>query len=72
MAKKKPAAEKPKDAGHCPVTGEACKKGCEKESCSMDILEHETEDQKEKSSPSGSDLENHPKFDKFKTGGKPK
>ena len=71
MAKRN-SPSKPKDAGHCPVTGEACKKGCEKESCSMDILEPETEVQKEKSSPTGSDLENHPKFAKFKTGGKPK
>lgn len=73
MAKKKPA-EKPaekKDAGHCPVSGEACQKECEKESCSMDILEHAPEAYSEKSSPKGSDLENHPKFDKFKTGGKP-
>ena len=62
----------PKDAGHCPVTGEACQKDCEKESCSMDILEHAPEAQSEKSSPKGSDLENHPKFAKFKPGGKPK
>lgn len=69
MAKRK-SAEK-KDAGHCPVTGEACQKDCEKESCSMDILEHAPEASK-KSSPKGSDLDSHPKFAKFKTGGQPK
>jgi hypothetical protein len=67
VAKKKPV-EKPKDSGHCPVTGEACEKDCEKQSCSMDILEHSAI---EKSSPKGSDLDKHPKFDKFKTGGQP-
>lgn len=31
----------------------------------------DVEPEKEKSSPKESDLENHPKFAKFKTGGKP-
>ena len=64
------ALSAPKDSGKCPVTGEACQKDCEKESCSMDILEHAPE-ASEKSSPKGSDLDSHPKFAKFKTGGQP-
>lgn len=81
MAKKKPSENK---ASICPVTDEACKKDCAKESCSMDILENaqsgfdpakpgsdKTVEFEIKSSPKGSDLENHPKFAKFKTGGKP-
>lgn len=74
MAKKKPVADKPsekKDAGNCPVSGEACQKDCEPKECSMDILESAQEPIQE-SSPKKSDLENHPKFDKYKTsGGKP-
>lgn len=65
MAKKKPSENKP---SLCPVTDEACKKDCAKDEChatvSQDVALKESSSKK-------SDLENHPKFAKFKTGGKP-
>lgn len=76
------AAEK-KDAGECPVTDAPCENNCAKDECqatvSQDVAQKmidsgEAEIPSEsivKSSPKGSDLENHPKFDKYKTGGQP-
>lgn len=62
------ALSAPKETGTCPVTDEPCKKDCAKDEChasvSQDVAPKE-------SSPCESDLENHPKFAKYKTGGKP-
>lgn len=64
------ALEKPiqSASGVCPVTDAPCEKDCAKDEChatvSQDVALKE-------SSPKKSDLENHPKFAKFKTGGKP-
>lgn len=60
----KPAESKP--AGECPVTDAPCEKSCGPDECKGSVSEVS-----EKSSPKGSDLVNHPKFDKFKTGGQP-
>ncbi len=75
MAKKK-AAEK-KDAGECPVMDAPCEKSCAPDQCQAEVrsdispsLDHELG--KVKSSSVQSDLDKHPKFDKFKTGGQPK
>lgn len=65
------ALEKPiqsAKAGECPVTDAPCEKNCAKDECqatvSQDVALKESSSKK-------SDLENHPKFAKFKTGGKP-
>lgn len=51
-------------SGLCPVTDASCEKSCGPEECKGSVSELVE-------SSSKTDLENHPKFAKFKRGGKP-